>query len=218
MTTQTTTSDAPNPYKPPSEVLDQGDVVPDVPWGLVKAPAIVCRPHHGINATSGDATFGIATNVKDAFRRNDAREIVHATTKRGLVLVLWHGCQIDKFAEHDKQDKAFVAVVPILPLTQLNELDRAAVRNREHFGRFHLPAFSTFEFTMSESYADLRHIWPIAQGVLKKPVVSLTSTALALLYGQLFTFLTRQRFVENAKCPSCGAVLPTSMFFSPTAE
>jgi len=218
VTTQTTASSEANPYDTIGGPLDQGDIVLDVPWGLVSAPVAVCRPVQGLNATSGKANFAPCDDVRDAFRKKDPREIVHAIANRGPVLVLWHGCQIDKFAEAGKQDKAFAAIVPILPMTLLNETDWAAVRDGQHMSRFHLPGFSTNEVVMPESYADLRHVWPIRQRALRRRVVTLSKHARADLYGHLFTFLTRLTPAERASCPNCKTLLPSEMFFLPAAE
>ena len=218
MTIRTTDSEEPHAYQLPGDKLDQGDIFFDVPWGLVQSPPVICRCPHGINVETGTGHFAPRDKVRQAFARGDGREIVHAVAFSGPVLVLWHGCQIDKFKEHGKGDKAFVAVVPILPLTRLNEVDREPTRLRENMARFYLPPFESAEGSLPESYADLRHIWPIRQASLMKRLATLTTTTRADLVAHLFTFLTRLSIPGDIICPSCGATIDADAILIPASE
>ena len=96
--------------------LDQGDLVDQAPWGMVEPSVTICRPEHA-TAPAGRARYAPIAQVDRPFcASNDKTETVHARAKWGRVIVLWHGCEIDKAAQKSSRTRAFVAVAPIRPL------------------------------------------------------------------------------------------------------
>jgi hypothetical protein len=111
-------------FAPPGAKLSQGDIVHDVPWGVLDAPVIVCRPRVPLN-TKGIADYAQPHECarQPAFTRGP--ELVHARAGRpGPAVVLWEDCEIDKFEELGEPfAKWFVAVCPIFPLTTIRSPD-----------------------------------------------------------------------------------------------
>jgi hypothetical protein len=145
-------------------------------------------------------------------------EIIHAIGWKGTALVLWHDCQIEKAEnqERSRLEKMFAAVAPILPLDELQsktaedaEELRRGVRNGEHHSYFYLPKTSVGEFSMRDSYVNLRYIWSVRQvTLLPARKLSLAPEMLPSLYSTLFVFFTRYRLDMDPLCPKCGVSVP----------
>lgn len=200
-------------YREPPELLSQGDLISDIPWGLVEAPITLCRP---VDATK---SFGRSnyTTVEDwrvpggpqAWARKP--EVLHAVARSGWVLSLWHDCQIEKAQNQNaaRSAKAFSAVAAVVPLTTFQEPEvLEAIRDRRHHTYFPLPAIETDGIQLPESAVDFKYIWSIKQSVLlKNRKASLSAEALNSLYEHLFVFFTRIRLDLDVKCPSCGTAI-----------
>lgn len=202
-------------YRNPPDVLSQGDLITDVPWGLIEAPVTLCRPAN--TQPFGKADYSTAADWKlpgqsrpKAWAKTP--EVIHATGYSGWAVSLWHDCEIDKPANAEKDPrKAFAAVAPIFPITTFpDESTRDAIRAGSHHAFFHLPAVSVEEqganggFALPESAVAFRYIWSVRQLELTKRKASLTPDAIAALYQQLFVFLTRTRLDISPTCPTCG--------------
>ena len=210
-------------YDTPGEKLSQGDIVMNIPWGLVEAPLRICRPHQGDQVVRASKTpFGPPDDFADAFARakSNNKEIIHAYGERGAGLVLWHSCQIDKFEEQRRKPESwFAGIAPILDIDKrLHPQDRAAVQNGEHRSYFYLPAVTFGGEALPDSFADLRHIWPVKQSLLADRLATLSVDMRLTLYDQLFTFFTRLRLKAEAPCPKCGSSVPVSSFAEEVEE
>lgn len=216
-------SDTQSFYESPGERLSQGDVILSIPWGLVEAPLRICRPHQGDQTPeAAKAPFGPPEKFSDAFKRpkSNNKEIVFAYGERGKGLVLWHGCQIDKFEELKKKPESwFAGVVPILEISnRLQPQDREAVESGTHRSFFYLPGNDEASGNFPDSFVDLRHIWPIKQSLLTERVLTLREHVRLSLYNQLFTFLTRLRLNHAAPCPHCSNEVPLDAFVQDVGE
>jgi hypothetical protein len=187
--------------------LSQGDLVDNVPWGLVEAPVTLCRPDNRKSAT-GKAFYGSAAELKRPAPWSHDPEFVHGVAWSGLVMVLWHGCQIDKSLNQGgatRAAKAFAAIAPVIELDRFQPAERRIeVRNAQHFSYFPIPALDGSSRPVAESYVDLRHIWSVRQSILIERVTSVSDGARLSLYEHLFTFFTRLRLDVEATCPTCG--------------
>lgn len=85
----------------PGDQLDQGDIFRDVPWGLVEAPLTLCRPVPPYKPSGANARSGAPGDFSDAFRLDGGKELIHARGHKSLGVILWHGCQIDKFKNRE---------------------------------------------------------------------------------------------------------------------
>jgi hypothetical protein len=181
-----------------------------VPWGLIDAPVTLCRPRVSGNL-SGLADYGTAAETVRPAAWSRSPEVLHARAWSGLVMVLWHDCQIDKWLNRDdgrNDSRAFAAIAPVNPLANQSPDIQDAIREGRHFSYFPVQAVDNGPIQMVESYVDLRHVWSVRQSVLTDRILSLTERARFSLYEHLFTFLTRLRLDVDATCPECGTHVP----------
>src|SRR5262249_51101871 len=127
----------------------------------------------------------------------------------GSAIVLWHGCQIDKWLNQERENTpraAFAAIAPILPLEAYQPADyRQGIATGKKFALFPLPPFKMDAFEQPEAYVDMRYIWSIRRSVvIRSRLVGLTEDASFSLLEPLFTFFTRLRLDLNPTCPKCG--------------
>jgi hypothetical protein len=201
-------------YVDPAPVLSQGDIVDHVPWGLIEAPTTLCRPSNR-QSTSGKAFYGSVADLKKPLPWAHEPEYIHGISWEGLAIVLWHGCQIDKWknraleAGEDTSERSFAAIAPVIGLENFQPADkRHEVTGGQHYSYFPLPAFTVGARDIPEGYADLRHIWSVRQSLLVDRLASIADTARFSLYEHLFTFFTRFRLDVDRACPTCGASVP----------
>jgi hypothetical protein len=189
-------------YTSLAERLSQGDIVKNVPWGVIEAPLTFCRP----SSKAGQAFFAPVTEAKRTTPFAAGPETIHAVGQApSLGCVIWEDCQIDKMmSQGQAETRWYVSVAPVRPLSSLpNEDARVAIREGRRMAFFPLPASPE----IPESFVDLRLMWPVRQALLTERVASISPTARASLYGHLFTFLTARRVVLPSLCPSCGKAL-----------
>jgi len=212
-------AESPDFYVEAGSKLSQGDIVADVPWGIVPDPISVCRPNDPKNS-EGKAFYAPHHQTRrggDAFH-NGRVELVHARAKLGRVMVLWHDCEIDKFEEKGMSaDKWFAGVAPIIPPDHFpSEVwDKIATGDRLQF--FPLPPIASVGLPAG-SCVDLRYVWPVRQSLLSKRLASLGTPARLALYDHLFSFLTHRRLRDKVLCPSCHDVIGAEDLFEATAD
>lgn len=195
------------PETTPARELSQGDIVADIPYGLVDRPLRIAR--------TGPPWIGEPHEAErpQAFSSERAEHVL-APAKLDLAMVLWHGCQIDKFLNKGQPtDKAYAAVAPVLRLSRIGqESTREAVRAGRHRAFFPLPAFDPDGNGPSEFYVDLRLIWSVKQALLlERRRGALTPDATYALYGHLFFFLTGLDVANSyIACPTCATSIKLS--------
>ncbi len=204
-------------YVEPGAKLSQGDLVKDVPWGLLPDPTTVCRPNNK-DAEHGKAYYTPRHLTKQggvAF--GGGTELIHAQARLGMAMVLWHDCEIDKFEEKEKpKEDWFAAVAPVLPLSLIQQADqRERVVAGDRIQLFPLPPLEPVN--LPDSFVDLRHIWSVKQTLLTDRVASLGDVGRNALYEHLFTFLTRNRIRETVLCPACLATIKSADVFEAVA-
>lgn len=195
---------------PPGDDLNQGDIIDNIPWGLIVAPTTVCRPDNRKAVTGKAVSYADANQASKPAAWELKPEVIHAIANCGLGVVVWHGCQIDKWkhkkAGRDRSDKAFVGIAPVIPISELPSGHRQDVLDGHSHAMFPLPGFSVGERAIPDSYVDLRHIWPLKQSIATDRLVMLSDLARESMYLHLFTFLTRATF-EAPTCPRCGTAV-----------
>lgn len=196
-------SKPPGFYGALADSLSQGDIVKNVPWGVIEAPLTFCRP----DSKPGRAFYAeIAQAQRDPKPFTRGPEVIHALGNMPcLGMVIWEDCQIDKMKNQGREErKWYVAVAPLIPLSDLpNEKDRTTIREGRRMAFFPVPATRD----VPESYVDLRLMWPVRQSLLTERLAALSAEGRAALYGHIFTFLTAKRFILPSLCPKCGAEL-----------
>lgn len=202
-------SDAEGFYLPPADRLSQGDILQELPWGLIPDPLIICRPNDR-TATSGKAQFSSSGLTPKAGQPHwqPETEFIHAAARNAYGIVMWHDCQIDSWLNKGRanaEQAAFAGVAPVLPLAGLPPTLHDGIRKGDHRTFFFLPPFAIGDVTLPESIVDVRYIWSIKQSLLTPRLASISDTARLSLYGHLFTFLTRKRLSIERKCVHCGS-------------
>ena len=205
-------------YRPPPELLSQGDIVEHVPWGLIEAPITLCRPDNDpLQGKSRHSRVDSWDMKGQPAPWSRTPERIHAIGWDGRAMVLWHDCQISKGENQrrDRPEKEFAGVAPILPFAGLQaktaedlEVLKQGIRDGDNHSYFFLPAFDGGSFTMPDSYVNFRYIWSVRQLALAQRALSMDAEQLPALYGKLFGFLTRRRIDIDPRCPSCDAVVP----------
>lgn len=204
------------PPKPPPfyhpgrpEPLSQGDILNEIPYGLITDPLVVCRAGKPLPDGTQHGTFGPAEKITAGgapFNKGKA-EAIHMKASSGLVMVLWEDCEIDRFAEQGKpENKWFAAVAPIIPAAQYfvaNDLVAVEAGRRRRF--FPLPEDKAAGIDRP-SYVDLRLIWSLQHSLLVgRRVTSLSDGARMVLRDQLFAFFTKHWLPDTIPCPACEA-------------
>jgi hypothetical protein len=197
-------------FGPPDPDLDQGDFLLNVPWGLIEAPLTICRPESA--KPKGRATYGPEQETKNSFK-SGRYEIIHAWGGLQRGVVLWHGCQIDKFKGKKDPSKAFAGIAPVFVLEERvpNPTDRTAIVAGNHRSFFPLPPFQIGDVTVPETFVDLRYIWSVRQSLLLAEGQRFASMGTELrmaMCEHLFTFFTRARFTDSVPCPNCQHEIP----------
>jgi hypothetical protein len=187
-------------YAPLSPKLSQGDIVANVPWGLIDDPVTVYRPEDR-SKPEGKARYASLATLKPPFKTT---ETIGARAQLGLGMVVWHDCQIDKFESQGKPaTKWFAAIAPVVPLQEADAAAAEAVRAGRRRAFFYLPAFTQIGIE-KDSYVDLRHVWSLRQSLLVDRRGTLSPNARMALYAQLFTFLTQRSYESEIQCVHCG--------------
>ena len=112
-------------YLAPAPDLSQGDLVDHVPWGLIEAPTTLCRPDNR-KSSSGKAFYGSVAELKKPPPWTHDPEFIHGTSWEGIGIVLWHGCQIDKWKHRDLQSgksssaRSFAGIAPVIASESLH--------------------------------------------------------------------------------------------------
>ena len=152
------------------------------------------RPDH--------ATVTEASKMPTAFKKHPIQTI-HARGQLGLAMVLWHGCEIDKFKEQGRpEERWYAAVAPVLPLDKHEMAFRNGVAAGERAPYFFVPANDPLGIPVS--YVDLRNIWSVKQSLLVDRIATLSDPGLHSLYSHLFGFLTAMTLASSTACPHCS--------------
>lgn len=187
--------------------LSQGDIVDIVPGGLIEAPLTICQPLN--RSEQGKANYAPLA----ALTKRRGVEFIHAKGDVGLGMVIWPDCQIDKFKNQSRPEgEWFTAVAPVFPIAKIGDTAvhaKVLALNRAQF--FPLPAKPPHIPT--DSYVDLRHIWPVRYSLLRDRKLALSREARDALAFHLFWFQTEVRVTPSVPCPHCSKPVDSSAFF-----
>ena len=194
-------------YAPLGPELSQGDIIDVAPTGLIDAPLTICQPPN--RDPAGKSRYYPYEQLPQ--RRNV--EFIHATGGVGRGLVIWPDCQIDKPKNLGRPEREwFVGIAAVHPMERLHRdvHDKVRQLNRAQF--FPLPAKPPEVPT--ESYVDLRYIWPVRYSLLSQRIIATSEEARNALAFQTFWFITEVRVRPHVRCPHCDGQVDASTFFA----
>ena len=195
-------------YAPLGGELSQGDIVRDIPFGLIDAPLTVCQPNN--TDPAGKSKYWPFSQLP----KRRSVEFLHAKfgPELGLGIVVWPDCQIDKRKNQRRPEKEwFAAVAPVVPLEKLASSLHDKVKSFDRPQWFPLPAREPEP--AQDSYVDLRHIWPVRYSLLADRVIALSETAKRAFKEQRFWFDTEVRLQPEVECPHCHKSVDSALFF-----
>lgn len=195
-------------YAPLGDELSQGDIVRDIPFGLIDAPLTVCQPNN--RNTVGKSKYWPFSKLP----KHQTVEFLHATfrSKLGLGIIVWPDCQIDKKKNQGRPEKEwFAAVAPVVPLEELPAMLHDKVKGFDRAPWFPRPAREPE--LAQDSYVDIRHIWPLRYSLLTDRLVALSETARRAFSAHRFWFDTEVRLRPEVECPHCHGSVNSSLFF-----
>lgn len=192
--------------------LSQGDIVETIPFGFIPSPLTLYRKANSA-LTTGQAKFGTTTDLERAF--NSGIESIEARAGRGIAIVLWADCQIDKFLNQGRPvEKWFAGVAPIFSARRLgSERQRENLFAGKKKAFFPLHAYPEAGVS-DDSYVDLRQIWSVSQTLLTNRRATLSVRGRDALYDHLLLFLTDRQLSDKFECPKCGESSPASALLS----
>jgi hypothetical protein len=213
-------------FVPLRDDLSQGDVVADVPWGMITDPLIVCLPESGAweNKPRRKAFYSPLELTSDPPTALSPPFRLAVAVRRGPAMVMWEDCQIEqiknrqmekrKINSDEKVDpsKWFAAVAPLISEVGWPPDVQAGIARFEYHRYYPVPARPDIA-AMAEGpfHVDLRYIWPVKQSLLVHRLASLSEVAREGLRRQLFLFLSQRRIIDPVICPSCGTRVPTTV-------
>jgi hypothetical protein len=186
--------------------LSQGDIVRDVPFGLIDAPITICQPNN--TAEQGKANYYPLTSIP----RRRSVEFLHAKFNLGLGIVVWPDCQIDKPKNQGRPEKEWIAAIaPVIPLSKLASELHSRVKAFKRAQWFPLPAKAPE--IIEDCYVDLRHVWPIRHALAQDRVIALSEPARQAFSLHRFWFDTEAKMRPEVECPHCHQQIDTSVLF-----
>lgn len=180
----------PSQYDAIGEKLSQGDIVANCPFGYVPSPLTIYR-RESSGLPKGKANYGGTGDVPRAFQ--GPFELIEARATRGLGLVLWADCQIDKFLNQGKpQEKWYVGVAPVFSAKAMSQEKQDNLLEGKRRAFYPLLRFP--EIGISElSYVDFRQVWAVSQNLLTERRATLSEVGRKAMYDHLLLFLTDRK-------------------------
>lgn len=203
----------------PGTEYEPGDVFQDVPFPNLRHPfrryRLSPKPQE-----KGRPEIFVSENGPDK-----PGDLIHSTFERKLVMLLSHGCELDKVLKlglnAGRRQWSCAPVEPFKPDSGDKGLASRQQRIREgtQWNRFYIPSN---EFTgTGEFCADLRRITPLpAQFFLDaKKICSLSEEARFDLYAQMGVNQSGLViYLEPVPCQKCGEKVDPKQFFVPSND
>lgn len=205
--------------KPPGSDFEPGDVFSNVPFPNIRHPFRRYRRNPKPQEKNRPEIF---TSHEGDDRPDD---LLHTTFIRKHVILLSHGCELDKVLVHGKNpERNQWSCAPLEKLDpdpknqrHLDLLER--IRNGTQPNRFYVPPNDFLP--EGEHAVDLRRITPLpAQFFIEsKKVLSLSKEARLDLYAQMGVNQSGLAiYVQNVDCPHCSKELDLSDFLVESTE
>jgi hypothetical protein len=205
---------------PPGSTYEPGDVFEAVPFPNLRHPFKRYRLSTKPREKNRPEIF---ESIEGTDKPGD---IIHSTFERKYVMLLSHGCELDKVlklgASADRRQWSCAPLEPFAEKTS-NANDQAReqrIRDGIQWNRFYIPK-NEFLLPPREFRVDLRRITPLpALYILEaKKVCSLTEDARYDLYSHMGVNQSGlQIYLEAVTCQNCGTQVEAKQFFVPSND
>lgn len=204
---------------PPGSAYEPGDVFEAIPFPNLRHPFKRYRSNPKPQEKGRPQLFDSADGD------DKPGDIIHSTFERKLVMLLSHGCELDKVLKL-KQNAArrHWSCAPVEPF-QIDTTDEKLLARQQRtrdgiqWNRFYIPAI---EFLGNrELWVDLRRITPLPAKYFMdaKKVCSLSEDARFDLHAQMGVNQSGlQIYLEPVTCQTCGASVDAKQFFVPSID
>jgi hypothetical protein len=197
-------------YTPPGSEIEPGDVFLEMPFPALKYPLTFFR----VNRNKDPKAAQLFTPEESEPSGGDCPR---SSMDLRAVMLLSHGCEVERVVKREDPTKRHWLCAPILPLEDCSDEMKVRIREGRQPNRFYMPAAS---FTGgAEMQVDLRKITPINCQYFvdaendQRRVASLTATARLELHAQLGVFFSGLAlYVQEIPCPGCGLPIDPTLF------
>jgi hypothetical protein len=186
--------------------LSPGDVFPDIPFPLLRYPLKTYRPDEKVKREGKMQIFS-------ADGQNKQGDIAHCAFSRQTVMLISHGCEVDKTT--DSAEKRHLLVAPLEPVgNSMSDVMQQRIREGRQPNRLFLPSNDRLN---ADYCVDLRRILPIpakylfeSKGKRLFGLSKLGQADLAVQLGVYFSGLAI--YIQDVECPHCTKPLTLSDF------
>jgi hypothetical protein len=188
----------------PGALMDSGDIFLEIPFPNMKWPLEAMRPYPKHKIESMGVPY-LPVN-ETALGKDD---IVKVTVQRRTIMLLSHGCEVDKIIEYpfDSLKKHHWLCAPIDPLSKCAPDQKLRVLAGTQPNKFYIPADK--RISNEEMVVDLRRITPINCTYLiddkkhNRAVCSIGQKYKDDLKAKLLEFFCRIALLSHFECPNC---------------
>jgi hypothetical protein len=191
-----------------TEELSPGDVFPDIPFPLLKYPLRTYRPDEKAKRLGKEQVF-----VSDG--QNKLGDIAHCAFTRQTVMLLSHGCEVDKTLISPEKRHLLVAPLEVVGEPMSKELQERIRQGRQP-NRLFLPHNSLLN-SEGDCCVDFRRILPVPAKFLFESKdyrrAAMSDLGKATLEAQLGIYFSGVAlYVQDVECPHCNGILSLSDF------
>lgn len=199
-------------YTSPGEQFEPGDIFLDLPFVSLKYPLRYWR------AQANDPSKATLCDLEHGEPRPD-RDTARSSLERRSMMLLSHGCEIDRVLRKEPPQRRVWLAAPVLPLADCNPDTQRRTREGNQPNRFYL---RPSQYTgADELCVDFRKITPIiCQYFIESTrCCSLTENARKFLFSKLGVFFSGYAlYLGPIECPVCETPLDISQFLVASAE
>jgi hypothetical protein len=196
---------------PPGQTFEPGDVFAEIAFPNLRAPVRYYRRRKdpSTREQKANATQPEYYQLPDNVSAKDG-DIIHTSFQRRTVMVLSHGCEMEKVLSRGANpDRRHWSVAPVdripAPTDELEQRRVDRIRAGNQPNRFYVPEN---DFLRPGDYAvDLRRITPLPASCFldAQKICSLSETARDDLYAQIgVNFSGWAFYLAPVPCPNCG--------------
>jgi hypothetical protein len=197
-----------------TEELSPGDVFPDIPFPLLKYPLRTYRPDEKAKRAGQQQVF--ASDGK-----NKPGDIAHCALNKHTVMLLSHGCEVEKTLANPERRHLLVAPLEAVENPMSQELQERIRQGRQP-NRLFIPSNPLLN-SEKDWCVDFRRILPVPAKFLLDSkdyrMSAMGEVGQATLAAQLGVYFSGLAiYVQDVECPHCTGVLRLSDFLVASDE